>query len=146
MIGACGGGPAVPSPVITLTVSPNPIPYVSLPPRVPPGQTTPDCCFTLDATWTAIISSNRRATISSQHVRLADAQSGLTLGDADTLAMGGVGRSVAAGQRTSVEMKWLGEVGSGFRRSSRLRMELTLTFDLGEGVRDQEVAEVDWTE
>jgi hypothetical protein len=135
-----------PSPVIALDVSPKPITYVSLPPRAQPGQPTPSCCFTLDATWALVVSSNRQASVSSQHIQILDVQSGRLLAEADTLETGAVGRSIPAGQRTSIEMRWLGEVGSAFQRSSRLHMRLAVTLDLGEGVRSDQVVETDWVE
>jgi hypothetical protein len=93
-----------------------------------------------------VVSSNREASVLSQHIQILDAQSSLLLAEADTLKTGAVGRSVPAGQRTSMEMRWLGEVGNAFQRSSRLRMRLGVTLDLGEGVRSEQLVEADWVE
>jgi len=93
-----------------------------------------------------IVSSNREASVLSQHIQILDAQSSLLLAEADMMETGAVGRSVPAGQPTSIEMRWLGEVGSAFQRSSRLHMRLAVTLDLGEGVTSDQLVEADWVE
>ena len=142
MIANCGktGSSSSSSVALVVTLSPNPVPFITLPARGQPGQPPPPCCPTLVADWTLTLQATADGVVDFIRATVRNASTGAVVVSAQfdrerILHQGGATR-IRAGQRVALPQQLLEPVASPFTAADGLtiRVEAHVIFSDGEPV------------
>ena len=139
MIASCGttGSSSV---GLVVTLSPNPVPFFTLPARGQPGQPPPPCCPTLVADWTLTLQATADGVVDFIRVTVRNASTGAVVVSAQfdrerILRQGGATR-IRAGRAVALPQQLLEPVASPFTAADALtiRVEAHVVSSDGEAV------------